>query len=125
MSFITNMQVDSVGPVGKVVETEEDLHIFGLIGAVHGAGQEPATCRGDHETGRAEATKPRQDTAFTPQERQPAYPPNRHNEFGRTRRDGGGWGMETGQDTSGAAGHKGRRSAAIPRAFNMNMDTVS
>lgn len=118
----------SSGPVEKVVETEEDLHIFGLVSVVDGvvpAAQEPATSRGHHPLGRAKTSKFRPDTGFAPFEQPPAYPTNRCDEFGEPGRGGGGWGMTTGPETPNAAGHEERRSAAMPRAFAMNMDMAS
>lgn len=120
--------MDSTGPIEKVVETEENLHIFGLVGAVYGAGpaaQERATCRGNDQPGRAKATIPREETPFVHHHHQPAYPPNRYDEFAGTGRDGGGWGMATGRETPGAVRHEERRSAAVPRALTMNVDMVS
>lgn len=120
-------------PVEKFVEAEEDLHIFGLVGAVNlhaarPAAQEPATPRGSHQhqPGHAKAPRFRAETTFAPPQQPPAHlASSRYDEFGGTGRDGGGWGTVTGRETPSAAGHEERRSAAIPRAFAMNTDMAS
>lgn len=127
MFLIPTEQLYSRVPVAKIVESEEDLHIFGLVAAVNEVvptAQESATRQGDYRPGRSKVSKLRAGATFAPRQHPPAHPPNRYNEFGGTGRDGGGWGMATGQEP-GAAGHEQRQSAATPRAFAMNVDVVS
>lgn len=129
LRFSLPKQVGSTDPIEKVVEMEEDLHIFALVGAVYGAGpaaQTPATRRGDDQPDRSKATTLRQESTFAaPQEHQADHAPSKYDEYARTGRIGGGWGMPTGQETPCAQGHEEQRSAAIPRAFTMNVDVVS
>lgn len=107
---------------------EEDLHIFGLVGTVDGAGHttKPAMYRGSGQPGHAKPTTRREEATYVQVQRQQAHPPNSYDEFATTTgREGGGWGMATGGGIPGGAGREERRSAAVPRAFAMNVDRVS
>lgn len=114
-----------------VAEMEEDLHIFGLAGAIDGAGQpshtiKPAVQQGGGKSGVAESTKRQQEVLFVPIQRQSAYPPNWCDEIATTGCGGSGWGTATGGGVPRGIGREERRrSAAVPRAFAMNVDRVS